>query len=71
MFMLSVAWLVAQLTWQTESLNHLETERANWEILKQEAIKTALEEERQKWQETGEVLRTYNIGMTLTYLQLV
>ena len=56
MFMLFVAWLVAQLTWQTESLNHLESERANWEILKQEAIKTAIEDERQKWQDTGKAV---------------
>ena len=45
--------LVAQLTWKSESLNHLEEERANWEILKQEAIKTILEEEHQRWRETG------------------
>ena len=45
--------LVAQLTWKSESLHQLEEERSNWELLKQEAIKSSLEQEHKRWRETG------------------
>ena len=45
--------LVAQLTWKSDSLQQLEEERANWEVLKAEAIKSVVEQEHKRWRETG------------------